>query len=369
MIPALACVLLARMRSFAVVTAAGLGLGMAQSLITKLQAQFPSLPQHGLQKSIPFALIVVALTLLGRRLPASVDEDQGGAARPGARAAIAHGRWWPPAVAGVALAAAGLVLLPGSYRAGLIQSLITALVCCSLVLLTGYVGQISLAQLAFAGLGGFVFAKLSTGWALPLPLTLAVAGAAAVPLGLLVGVPALRIRGMQLAVVTLGAAVVMQELVFDNTDQLTGGFTGATVPPAAFAGIDLDIHGARAEDYPRAAFGLFVLALLAVVGGGLAHLRRTAAGRTMLAVKPTSGPQRRSASTWPRRSSTRSSAPRPSPGSAAPSSACSRAPCPARRSASSVRWACSPSPSSVAYTAWPAPSSPASCSPTVGCRR
>jgi ABC-type branched-subunit amino acid transport system ATPase component/ABC-type branched-subunit amino acid transport system permease subunit len=280
-IPALGCLLVARMRSFGAVTVVGLALGMLQSLMTKLQAQFPALPQHGPREGIPFLLIIIALTVLGRRLQSSATDLDG----HGVSLVGRNRPWWPPALAAGGVGVVAMTALHGAYRAGLIQSLITALMCCSLVILTGYVGQISLAQLAFAGLGGFAFAKLSQAWQLPLPLSLALAGLAAIPLGLLVGIPAVRIRGVQLAMVTLGAAVVVQELVFKNSSVLTGGYSGARVPPAHFAGVNLDIQAATAAGYPRLAFGLLVLALLAVVGGTLAHLRRTAAGRAMLAVK------------------------------------------------------------------------------------
>ena len=279
-IPALGCVLVARMQSFAVVAVAGLVLGTLQSLVTKFQAQYTWLPQHGLREGIPFLLIIVALVVLGRRLP-SWDAQIG---NRGAPLVVRGRRWWPAACAGVLVAAVALTILRGPYRAGLIQSLVTALLCCSLVVLTGYVGQISMAQLAFAGVGGFTFAKVATSWGLPLPLSLALAALAAVPLGFVIGLPAVRVRGVQLAVVTLGAGVVVEEFVFNNPD-FTGGFVGAAVPPATLGGLDLDIRASTPEAYPRLGFGFLVLALLAIVGFALAHLRRTAAGRAMLSVK------------------------------------------------------------------------------------
>ena len=192
--------------------------------------------------------------------------------------------WWPAAAACTATAAVALVVLPGGLRAGLIQSMITALLCSSLVVLTGYVGQISLAQLAFAGIGGFTFARAGTILDLPLPVCLAMAGLAAIPLGLLIGIPAVRVRGVQLAVVTLGAAVVVEQFVF-NDPRVTGGFFGAPVKPASIGGLSLDIQADNPDAYPRVAFGLFVLTVLVFVGCALARLRQTAAGRAMLAVK------------------------------------------------------------------------------------
>src|ERR687898_152259 len=103
--------------------------------------------------------------------------------------------WWPDwATVGVAESVPLLVIV--------------ALMALSLVVLTGLVGQISLAQAAFAGSAGFALSKVGTG--LPFPLPLLVAALAATALGLLVAVPALRVRGVQLAVVTLAAGVAIE---------------------------------------------------------------------------------------------------------------------------------------------------------------
>ena len=76
----------------------------------------------------------------------------------------------------------------------------------SLVVLTGYVGQVSLAQMSLAGIGGFMLGHISHGWGLGFPFSLIAAGLCAVPVGILIGLPALRLNGVNLAVVTLGAA-------------------------------------------------------------------------------------------------------------------------------------------------------------------
>ncbi len=95
----------------------------------------------------------------------------------------------------------------------MIESLVTAALCLSLTLLTGFVGQVSLVQAAFAGVGGFMLAKTLAHHGLPFPVALLVAGLAAVPLGLVIGIPALRIRGINLAIITLGAAVALDSLL------------------------------------------------------------------------------------------------------------------------------------------------------------
>ena len=75
-----------------------------------------------------------------------------------------------------------------------------------MVLLTGYVGQISLATAALAGCAGFILALVRRS---PLPLAIALSSAVATVLGVVAGIPALRIRGAQLAVVTLALAVAL----------------------------------------------------------------------------------------------------------------------------------------------------------------
>src|SRR5690606_6771138 len=111
------------------------------------------------------------------------------------------------------------------WRAAVIQSLVTACVCLSLVVLTGFVGQVSLAQAALAGVGGFTLAKVLDAAGLPFPVGLLVAGLVTVPIGLLIGLPALRIRGINLAIVTLGAGVALDAFVF-RSETVSGGLAG-----------------------------------------------------------------------------------------------------------------------------------------------
>ena len=70
------------------------------------------------------------------------------------------------------------------------------------------------------------------------------------PVGLLVGLPALRTRGVNLAIATLGLALLIERVVLGNADY-TGGFEGTVVPPPDFLGIDLD-----PITYPRRLLGV-----------------------------------------------------------------------------------------------------------------
>jgi branched-chain amino acid transport system permease protein len=275
-VPGLACALVGRLSAVVTACAAGLGLGAVESEITFLSAKdwWPSWATVGVAESVPLIVIVVALFVLGRRLPAR------GAASVDPLPAVPTPRVRAPVVGALVAAALGALLVTdGSYRFGVITSMVAALLALSLVVLTGFVGQISLAQAAFAGTAGFVVSKLGTG--LPFPLPLLVGALAATGLGLVVAVPALRIRGVQLAVVTLAAGVAIEQFVFQNP-QLAGA-RGNLVPDARLFGVDLAVR--RGAELARWQFGAVVLVVLTVAALAVANLGRSATGRALLAVR------------------------------------------------------------------------------------
>ena len=266
-VPALAAALVGRLLFFGATVAAGLALGMTQSLLLLAQDNWAWIPRSGVREAVPLIVIVVALAVgaggrlargegAGRRLPL--------APRP-QRVAV-----W--AVAGTVAGTAAMVGFTGQDRMAVVTSLIGMLVCLSIVVLTGWSGQISLAQMAFAGVAGFSLSRLATEVGVPFPLAPLLAAVLAAGTGLLVGLPALRARGVSLAVVTLAKAVVVEEAVFKRPT-LTGGFGGSRVPPPA----GLQPSGV--------AFGVLVLAVLVVTAVGLAKLRTAGAGRRLLAVR------------------------------------------------------------------------------------
>ncbi|MCC5951937.1 MAG: ABC transporter permease [Acidimicrobiia bacterium] len=110
-------------------------------------------------------------------------------------------------VALVGLVTVGLLVLPhvlgaaDSLKASAV--IIYAIIAMSLVVLTGWAGQVSLGQMGFVGIGAAVAAVATSQWGLDLTLALLVAGVAGALVALLVGLPALRLRGLYLGVVTL----------------------------------------------------------------------------------------------------------------------------------------------------------------------
>jgi branched-chain amino acid transport system permease protein len=277
-VPALAAALVGRMTSFTITAVAALALGMAQSELVTLQADWSWLRDLNLRAGLPFLVIVVVMASRGALIP---DRSTAAALRlPTA------GRPSRPLLAAAATgvpAAVALVVLSGSWRLGLIHSLIAAIVCLSVVVLTGYVGQLSLAQLALAGVAGFSLSRLQTSLHVPFPVAPLVAASCAGAVGLLVGLASRRVRGIDLAVVTLAAGVAVEELVFKNA-AVTGGLGGSRVPPPEVAGLDLAISGPGAA-YPRLGFGLLALAVLVACALAVSALRRGPLGRRMLAVR------------------------------------------------------------------------------------
>src|SRR3546814_15997862 len=122
-----------------------------------------------------------------------------------------------PARAGAGIVLALLVLFGADgYADALIVTFATDIIVLSLVVVTGYAGQVSLTQLALAGFGAWVAGRLVSSAEVPFALALIVAVLATVPLGLLVALPALRTRGRHLAVPTLGPPRLVTALSFRN---------------------------------------------------------------------------------------------------------------------------------------------------------
>ena len=98
----------------------------------------------------------------------------------------------------------------------MISTFIAAILALSLVVVTGYAGQVSLAQLTLAGVGGFALSGITESWGVPFPLAPLLAALIATVVGVVVGLPALRLRGLTLGVVTLALAYAIEAVWFRN---------------------------------------------------------------------------------------------------------------------------------------------------------
>ena len=282
-IPALAAALLGRLESFGVATAAGLIIGMVQSLILGYAVR-PSttwipdwLPITGLQQAVPVALIIGVLVWRGDVLPdRSVVAGRKLAQSPEPRQVVV----WTVGLVGAVTA--GLLLLDSAYRIGLIVSMTFALLALSIVVVTGFSGQISLAQLAFAGVAGFTSIHLTT-QGVPFPIALVLSATLAGLLGVVIGYPATRVRGMSLLIATLAMAVAIQELVLASRS-FSGGYEGLRGPRPYVGPIDVGISAQGADNF-RPAFGFLCLAVLTIATLAVANLRRNRTGLRWLAMR------------------------------------------------------------------------------------
>ena len=146
-----------------------------------------------------------------------------------------------------------------------------AIIMLSLVLLVGYGGQVSLCQLTFAGLGAFAMGEVAGGgsW-LGVLAGIGLAGA----VGALVALPAIRLRGLYLALSTLAFAEAMDFAFFQNTNVFGTG-SALTVGRVHIPGISLQS--------PRA-FLVLLAVVFVVVGIGVLAVRRSAFGRRLVAM-------------------------------------------------------------------------------------
>ena len=276
-VPALAAALVGGFTSVSLAVAAGLALGMVQSLVQYWQSSHSWLPSSGVPELIPLLLISVYLVMRGRPLPtrgAIVTTTLGRAPRPQ--------QILLPTVVGIVVGAGLLLGTHGSYRAAVVSSIVFAVIAMSWVVVTGYAGQVSLAQLTLAGVSAFSLARLGGDAGIPFPLAPLIAALIAAVCGVVVGLPALRVRGLPVAVVTLSLSVAVEALWFLNSDY-NGGLHGAPVKGPSLFGWDVSIGSGT--NYPRMPFALLCLGVLVGVGVGLAKLRTSRLGAAMLAVR------------------------------------------------------------------------------------
>ncbi len=173
----------------------------------------------------------------------------------------------------VVLAGPLLLGTNGQLKAGVV--LVFAIVGSSIVVLAGWAGQVSLGQMAFVGAGASVgaWAMVERGWD-PV-VTMLVAGAVGAVVAVLVGLPALRLRGMYLAVTTLALSLAASSWIFSNK-------VARWIPAGSFRRPDL--LGRIPLDSPLRLY-YFALAVLCLVLVALRGVRRSRTGRVLVALR------------------------------------------------------------------------------------
>jgi ABC-type branched-subunit amino acid transport system ATPase component/ABC-type branched-subunit amino acid transport system permease subunit len=281
---ALVVALLARMRSIPTTLVAGIAVGIVEVILQ--QNVDPS--DLGVTELWLFVATLVVV-LVFSRLSRGVDE--GGwkvTASTPARATRVAGPWFVRHLGRIGVVAlfGALVLIPVVFpRASesflWTRVLIFAIAGCSLTILTGWAGQVSLGQFGFAAVGGLVTVKLVGDGVLglhhlPWGAAVAVGVLVGALVAVLIGLPALRIPGLYLAVTTLAFAVFVSVwLVAQGTFLDASGLLPTLAKPDT--GV-VDFASRRSYYYLCLAFLLACVALVA-------QLRRTGIGRSVIAVR------------------------------------------------------------------------------------
>src|SRR5580692_10602046 len=286
-IPALAAALIASFTSFGIAAGASFGIAIMYSLLQYASAQswFPqsggvSLP--GVTDLLAFGIIVVVLFWRGSRIPGRgeiVERRLPEAPRPQHLVRT-----------GLICALVGAVLLivfPFDFREALINTLIGALMALSLVVVTGFVGQISVIQLALAGAAGFTISHMAVNFGITFPVAALAGIAVAVVIGLITAISAVRVRGVSLSVVTLAGAVAIENFGFVNSTW-GGGLAGSPVPEPRWFGLNLGPNAPfRGIDgnQPSPVFGWVALICCVLLMVAVGYIRRGKLGQRMLAVR------------------------------------------------------------------------------------
>jgi ABC-type branched-subunit amino acid transport system ATPase component/branched-subunit amino acid ABC-type transport system permease component len=267
LVPSLAAAVLGGMRSFPVTLVAGMLTGAVQVLC----ARYVDIP--GARDGVPYVVIIAVLVILGRNLP-----GRGFVSERLPRVGSGRVRAVPVAALLVTIVVLGYLVFDDSLVLGTVVLAAVALIALSQVVITGYAGQLSLAQMTMAGIGALVAGQVAVRLHAPFPLALVLGAAAVIPVGVFVGLPAIRARGTALAIATLGFSVAVSGMVLNNSD-LNGGVVGLAVDPPSFFGIDLN-PVLRPRNYM-----VFTVVVLFIAAFLVANLRRGRAGRRLLAVR------------------------------------------------------------------------------------
>ncbi|MEX5635401.1 ABC transporter permease subunit [Parafrankia sp. FMc2] len=286
---ALAAAVLARMTSPRIALLAGVLLGLLQSFI-----QFNWLDQPGLTDLVIFLLVLVSVFFVSRSRGL---ETSSFSFAPKARPVPERLRdlWWVRHLERAPLLLLGLVavvlplLVHQSSRQLLYTIILSYAICAvSVTILTGWAGQLSLGQMAFAGLGALTAAALCRGLqisvgsstvvlnALPFPVAVALASLLTAVLAAIVGAGALRVRGLLLAVSTFAFGIAAEQYLYRRPVFQDPGSHTASFPRDTAFGIDVT---------DQRTYYYLVLAVLTVVLAVTARLRRSGVGRTTVGVR------------------------------------------------------------------------------------
>ncbi len=277
LLPALAAAVIARMESLPRAFTAGIGLGVLEQIVFWNTQKASSI-------DVAFLVVILVALLVQRDALSRAQEAAGGGAlAETVRRIPIELRHLPEVrafkIGGLALLGGLAIFLPRTWGITSVNlatlALIWAMVAVSLVVLTGWGGNISLGQFAIVGVGGIVAGNLVVRFNLDIFVVLAVAGVAGGLIALVVGLPALRIRGLFLAVTTLAFAVALNSYFLNPNN----------FPSFVQSDVNRPILWQRFDLGDQLAMYYFVLALLVLTILVATAVRGTRVGRVLIATK------------------------------------------------------------------------------------
>jgi sulfate-transporting ATPase len=274
----LGAALLGGFRSFPLTLLGGLIIGVGEAMATKYGGDVADLLGQdritGLNRMPAFLVILAVVVVRGRGLPLRSHMAERlpklGSGAISIRGAI---------LASASIFAVLFGVLNNDWAQATYISAASGIMILTIVVLTGYAGQISLAQWALAGIGALIAGRFVRA-DIPVELAILLGIVLTIPVGLLFALPALRTRGVNLAVVTLGLGFIVSEVVFANPEYLGDPLDGGTrIGRVKLFGLDVDAFN---HPHAWAAVNIVCFGLLALL---VANLRRSRTGRRLLAVR------------------------------------------------------------------------------------
>jgi branched-chain amino acid transport system permease protein len=267
-VSAFAAAIIGGLASVGLTYAGGLALGIGGSLLTLYLPAGNQFTQ-GLPPSLPFIVLFVALIVMRQERQALARVTATAVSRPAGVPSILG--WSAAFIAAAAILAPHLSAFSALVVA---TGLVYASILLSMVLLTGMAGQVSLCQFSFVGIGAITLVHLS--YYMPYALAALCATGVTALAGALIALPALRLRGLYVALATFAFAVMCDNLVFSNSSLL--GSAGQAIAAPAPSIFGLTLRGPRG----------FVVAgaiLAAAFAIGIQFARRGKFGRALSAMR------------------------------------------------------------------------------------
>jgi len=164
----------------------------------------------------------------------------------------------------------------GNYWLGIANLIgITIVAATGLNILVGYCGQLSIGHMGFMAVGAYTSAILSGKLGIPFLAAMVCAGLIAGAIGLIFGMPSVRVKGFYLAITSIAAQFIII-WVIQHWTALTGGFNGISVPYASIGGLVFDTEGKQ----------FYLIMVIVVICIFLArNISRTRVGRAFIAIR------------------------------------------------------------------------------------